>query len=109
MDSIARQRSAISTSRRSSISATFSADGLRMDPPKSRLFRVGRHQRKSGLASSVGIYKLLSCPHPRLLQHDSKPHQVVQEGRPFVWGPEQEKSLQDLKTAFANSDFLLIR
>ncbi|KAH9269327.1 hypothetical protein BASA83_008690 [Batrachochytrium salamandrivorans] len=34
-DSIARQRSAISTSRRSSISATIiSADGLRMDPSK---------------------------------------------------------------------------
>ncbi|KAH9264851.1 hypothetical protein BASA83_011680 [Batrachochytrium salamandrivorans] len=29
-----------------------------------------------------------------------------EKGRPFVWGPEQEKSLQDLKTAFAKSDFL---
>ncbi|KAH9262523.1 hypothetical protein BASA83_013786 [Batrachochytrium salamandrivorans] len=39
-------------------------------------------------------------------QHDGKSHQVVQEGCSLCLGPEQEKSLQDLKTAFANSDFL---
>ncbi|KAH9263084.1 hypothetical protein BASA83_013583 [Batrachochytrium salamandrivorans] len=33
---------------------------------------------------------------------------LFKKDAPFVWGPEQEKSLQDLKTAFANSDFLLI-
>ncbi|KAH9244875.1 hypothetical protein BASA81_017683 [Batrachochytrium salamandrivorans] len=31
---------------------------------------------------------------------------LFKKDAPFVWGPEQEKSLQDLKTAFANSDFL---
>ncbi|KAH9263809.1 hypothetical protein BASA83_012796 [Batrachochytrium salamandrivorans] len=50
-------------------------------PPKSRLFRVGQRQKKFETCS-------------------------VQEGRPFVWGPEQKKSLQDLKTALLNSDFL---
>ncbi|KAH9263623.1 hypothetical protein BASA83_012968 [Batrachochytrium salamandrivorans] len=31
---------------------------------------------------------------------------LFKKDAPFVWGPEQEKSLQDLKTAFAKSDFL---
>ncbi|KAH9246539.1 hypothetical protein BASA81_015914 [Batrachochytrium salamandrivorans] len=62
----------------------ISADGLRMDPSK--------------------ISAVQSWPTPK--KHDSQSYQVVQKGCPFVWGPEQEKSLQDLKTAFANSDFL---
>ncbi|KAH9269924.1 hypothetical protein BASA83_008082, partial [Batrachochytrium salamandrivorans] len=74
--------------------------------PKSRLFRVGRHQRKFGTCKFVRIYKLLSCPDPRLLQHDGKSHQVVQEGRPFVWGPEQEKVFAGSEDCLCNSDFL---
>ncbi|KAH9272156.1 hypothetical protein BASA83_005493 [Batrachochytrium salamandrivorans] len=33
---------------------------------------------------------------------------LFKKDAPFVWGPEQEKSLQDLKTAFANRISLLI-
>ncbi|KAH9271290.1 hypothetical protein BASA83_006617 [Batrachochytrium salamandrivorans] len=53
---------------------------------KSRLFRVGRHQRKSAMTANL----------TKLFKKDVS----------FVWGPEQESSFQDLKTAFANSDFL---
>ncbi|KAH9262528.1 hypothetical protein BASA83_013793 [Batrachochytrium salamandrivorans] len=69
--------------------------------------KVGR-PKKVGTCKFCWDLQTFIVPHPRLLQHDSKPHQVVQKDAPFVWGPEQEKSLQDLKTAFANSDFLLI-
>ncbi|KAH9275223.1 hypothetical protein BASA83_002454 [Batrachochytrium salamandrivorans] len=63
----------------------ISADGLRMDPSK--------------------ISAVQSWPTPK--KNDGESYKVVSRRTPpFVWGPEQEKSLQDLKTAFANSDFL---
>ncbi|KAH9247122.1 hypothetical protein BASA81_015315 [Batrachochytrium salamandrivorans] len=59
----------------------ISADGLRMDPSK--------------------ISAVQSWPTPKKLIT-----KLFKKDAPFVWGPEQEKSLQDLKTAFAKSDFL---
>ncbi|KAH9271292.1 hypothetical protein BASA83_006621 [Batrachochytrium salamandrivorans] len=106
-DSIARQRSATSTSRRSSISAT---SFLLMDfgwiPQNLGCSELADTKESPGLASSVRIYKLY-----RALIHDyssmtANLTKLFKKDAPFVWGPEQEKSLQDLKTAFANSDFL---
>ncbi|KAH9248040.1 hypothetical protein BASA81_014329 [Batrachochytrium salamandrivorans] len=59
-----------------------------------------------GLASFVRIYKLLSCPIHDYSSMTANLTKLFKKDAPFVWGPEQEKSLQDLKTAFANSDFL---
>ncbi|KAH9265108.1 hypothetical protein BASA83_011338 [Batrachochytrium salamandrivorans] len=65
----------------------ISADGLRMDPSKiSGCSELADTKESPGLAANL----------TKLFKKDA----------PFVWGPEQEKSLQDLKTAFANSDFL---
>ncbi|KAH9270626.1 hypothetical protein BASA83_007230 [Batrachochytrium salamandrivorans] len=87
----------------------ISADGLRMDPSKFRLFRVGRHQRKSGTCKFCWdlrtFYRALIHDYSSMTANLTK---LFKKDAPFVWGPEQEKSLQDLKTAFANSDFLLI-
>ncbi|KAH9263621.1 hypothetical protein BASA83_012964 [Batrachochytrium salamandrivorans] len=85
----------------------ISADGLRMDPSKSRLFRVGRHQRKSGTCrfywDFTNFYRALIHDYSSMTANLTK---LFKKDAPFVWGPEQEKSLQDLKTAFAKSDFL---
>ncbi|KAH6600194.1 hypothetical protein BASA61_002336 [Batrachochytrium salamandrivorans] len=43
---------------------------------------------------------------PKSIDFDANLTKLFKKDAPFVWGPEQEKSLQDLKTAFANSDFL---
>ncbi|KAH9256880.1 hypothetical protein BASA81_004995 [Batrachochytrium salamandrivorans] len=108
MDSIARQRSAISTSRRSKyLGYIISADGLRMDPSKDfGCSELADAKESPGLASFVRIYNFY-----RALIHDyssmtANLTKLFKKDVPFVWGPEQEKSLQDLKTAFANSDFL---
>ncbi|KAH9263479.1 hypothetical protein BASA83_013111 [Batrachochytrium salamandrivorans] len=46
--------------------------------------------------SLIKDYSNMTCHLTKLFKKDS----------PFVWGPEQEKSLQALKDAFAHSDFL---
>ncbi|KAH9270316.1 hypothetical protein BASA83_007657 [Batrachochytrium salamandrivorans] len=76
-----------------------------MDPSKISAVQSWPTPKKVGTCKFVRIYKLLPCSNPRLLQHDSNLTKLFKKDAPFVWGPEQEKSLQDLKTAFANSDF----
>ncbi|KAH9272533.1 hypothetical protein BASA83_005344 [Batrachochytrium salamandrivorans] len=63
----------------------ISADGLRMDPSKISAVQSWPTPKETWTANLTKLFK---------------------KNAPFVWGPEQEKSLQDLKTAFAKSDFL---
>ncbi|KAH9252826.1 hypothetical protein BASA81_009231 [Batrachochytrium salamandrivorans] len=85
----------------------ISADGLRMDPSKISAVQSWPTPKKvRDLQVLLGIYKLLSCPIHDYSSMTANLTKLFKKDAPFVWGPEQEKSLQDLKTAFAKSDFL---
>ncbi|KAH9263504.1 hypothetical protein BASA83_013102 [Batrachochytrium salamandrivorans] len=85
----------------------ISSNGIRMDPSKISAVQEWPTPRKvrdlqvfSGIhefyRSLIKDYSNMTCHLTKLFKKDS----------PFVWGPEQEKSLQALKDAFAHSDFL---
>ncbi|KAH9264820.1 hypothetical protein BASA83_011644 [Batrachochytrium salamandrivorans] len=106
-DFTARRRSATSTNRKSNTSATsFLLMDFEWIHPRFRLFRVGRHQRKvrdlQVLLGFTNFYRALIHDYSSMTANLTK---LFKKDAPFVWGPEQEKSLQ-IKTAFANSDFL---
>ncbi|KAH9246796.1 hypothetical protein BASA81_015641 [Batrachochytrium salamandrivorans] len=87
-------------------SATSFADGLRMDPSKISAVQSWPTPPKvrdlQVLLGFTNFYRALIHDYSSMTANLTK----LFKKRPFVWGPEQEKSLQDLKTAFANSDFL---
>ncbi|KAH9271465.1 hypothetical protein BASA83_006317 [Batrachochytrium salamandrivorans] len=85
----------------------ISSNGIRMDPSKISASRNGPHPERSvtskcfwdsriSIAPLIKDYSNMTCHLTKLFKKDS----------PFVWGSEQEKSLQALKDAFAHSDFL---
>ncbi|KAH9252120.1 hypothetical protein BASA81_009969 [Batrachochytrium salamandrivorans] len=68
-------------------------------PKKVRDLQVSVRIYKLSTVHSFHDYSSMTANLTKLFKKDA----------PFVWGPEQEKSLQDLKTAFAKSDSLLIQ
>ncbi|KAH9271975.1 hypothetical protein BASA83_005820 [Batrachochytrium salamandrivorans] len=85
----------------------ISADGLRMDPSKISAVQSWPTPKKvrdlQVLLGFTNFYRALIHDYSSMTANLTK---LFKKDVPFVWGPEQEKSLQDLKTAFANSDFL---
>ncbi|KAH9267454.1 hypothetical protein BASA83_009993 [Batrachochytrium salamandrivorans] len=85
----------------------ISADGLRMDPSKISAVQSWPTPKKvrdlQVLLGFTNFYRALIHDYSSMTANLTK---LFKKDAPFVWGPEQEKSLQDLKTAFANSDFL---
>ncbi|KAH9268950.1 hypothetical protein BASA83_009084 [Batrachochytrium salamandrivorans] len=85
----------------------ISADGLRMDPSKISAVQSWPTPKKvrdlQVLLGFANFYRALIHDYSSMTTNLTK---LFKKDVPFVWGPEQEKSLQDLKTAFANSDFL---
>ncbi|KAH9263029.1 hypothetical protein BASA83_013667 [Batrachochytrium salamandrivorans] len=85
----------------------ISADGLRMDPSKISAVQSWPTPNKvrdlQVLLGFTNFYRALIHDYSSMTANLTK---LFKKDVPFVWGPEQEKSLQDLKTAFANSDFL---
>ncbi|KAH9252836.1 hypothetical protein BASA81_009244 [Batrachochytrium salamandrivorans] len=85
----------------------ISADGLRMDPSKISAVQSWPTPKKvRDLQVLLGIYKLLSCPIHDYSSMTANLTSCSRRTPPLFGVQEQEKSLQDLKTAFANSDFL---
>ncbi|KAH9247294.1 hypothetical protein BASA81_015094 [Batrachochytrium salamandrivorans] len=85
----------------------ISSNGIRMDPSKISAVQEWPTPRKvrdlqvflgftNFYRSLIKDYSNMTCHLTKLFKKDSL----------FVWGPEQEKSLQALKDAFAHSDFL---
>ncbi|KAH9253863.1 hypothetical protein BASA81_008174 [Batrachochytrium salamandrivorans] len=85
----------------------ISADGLRMDPSKISAVQSWPTPKKvrdlQVLLGFTNFYRALIHDYSSMTANLTK---LFKKDAPFVWGPEQEKSFQDLKTAFANSDFL---
>ncbi|KAH9248152.1 hypothetical protein BASA81_014228 [Batrachochytrium salamandrivorans] len=85
----------------------ISADGLRMDPSKISAVQSWPTPKKvrdlQVLLGFTNFYRALIHDYSSMTANLTK---LFKKDAPFVWGPEQEKSLQDLKTAFAKSDFL---
>ncbi|KAH9271283.1 hypothetical protein BASA83_006609 [Batrachochytrium salamandrivorans] len=85
----------------------ISADGLRMDPSKISAVQSWPTPKKvrdlQVLLGFTNFYRALIHDYSSMTANLTK---LFQEGCPFCWGPEQEKSLQDLKTAFATRIFL---
>ncbi|KAH9244207.1 hypothetical protein BASA81_018410 [Batrachochytrium salamandrivorans] len=89
----------------------ISADGLRMDPSKISAVQSWPTPKKvrdlQVLLGFTNFYRALIHDYSSMTANLTK---LFKKDAPFVWGPEQEKSLQDLKTAVClNRISLLIR
>ncbi|KAH9256187.1 hypothetical protein BASA81_005687 [Batrachochytrium salamandrivorans] len=76
------------TSRKSStLGYIISADGLRMDHPKSRLSELADAQESRDLQVLLGLRTAIVPLIHDYSSMTANSYQVVQEGRPLVWGP----------------------
>ncbi|KAH9265260.1 hypothetical protein BASA84_001748 [Batrachochytrium salamandrivorans] len=102
-----REVSLLQVRRSSILGYIISADGLRMDPSKISAVQSWPTPKKvrdlQVLLGFTNFYRALIHNYSSMTGNLTK---LFKKDVPFVWGPEQEKSLQDLKTAFAKSDFL---
>ncbi|KAH6561058.1 hypothetical protein BASA60_000143 [Batrachochytrium salamandrivorans] len=97
-DSIARQRSAIFyKSEIKYLGYIISADGLRMDPSKISAVQSWPTPKKvrdlQVLLGFTNFYRALIHDYSSMTANLTK---LFKKDAPFVWGPEQEKSLQDV-------------
>ncbi|KAH9265710.1 hypothetical protein BASA83_011003 [Batrachochytrium salamandrivorans] len=85
----------------------ISSNGIRMDPSKISAVQEWPTPRKvrdlQVFLGFTNFYRSLIKDYSNMTCHLTK---LFKKDSPFVWGPEQEKSLQALKDAFAHSDFL---
>ncbi|KAH9268762.1 hypothetical protein BASA84_000059 [Batrachochytrium salamandrivorans] len=86
---------------------TISSNGIRMDPSKIESVQNWPTPKKvhdlQVFLGFANFYRALIPDYSNITCHLTK---LLKKDIPFIWGPDQEKAILDLKNAFSVGDFL---